>query len=200
MDGSKSAVSMQGSLLVGSVLEHHGVKGMKWGVHHQRELELHSRVANGTGSALDKAAVLSRMSAIDLAKNKGSVVSFAKKKAEKLQAQKERVQSGKATLRDKIELASSYSAEDALRSATNKPRAEHSAMTVEDVLSHHGIKGMKWGVRSASSKAEEHASPDHVTVEAAKAKAASGGVKALSNVELQTIVTRMNLEQQHRNL
>lgn len=72
---------------------------------------------------------------------------------------------------------------------------------VGDILEHHGIKGMKWGVRSASSKAEEHtASPDHLMVQAAKAKAKSGGVKALSNEELQKIVTRLNLEQQHRNL
>ena len=32
---------------VDEFLEHHGVKGMHWGVHHQRNLELHERVAAG---------------------------------------------------------------------------------------------------------------------------------------------------------
>lgn len=75
------------------------------------------------------------------------------------------------------------------------------SLLVGSVLEHHGIKGMKWGIRSASSKAEKGpASPDHLMVQAAKAKAKNGGVKALSNKELQQIVTRLNLEQQHKNL
>jgi hypothetical protein len=41
---------------------------------------------------------------------------------------------------------------------------------------------------------------DHVTVEGHKSVIREGGVKALSNHQLQQVVTRMNLEQQHRNL
>lgn len=60
---------------------------------------------------------------------------------------------------------------------------------------------MKWGVRKSSSSGSEHApSADHVTAEAHKAKIKSSGVKALSNQELQQLVTRMNLEKQHRDL
>ena len=73
------------------------------------------------------------------------------------------------------------------------------ADTLEDVLEHYGVKGMHWGVRKRRSdsgptsadavKAKQHAS----TVQA-------HGTKALTNKELQTLVTRMNLEQQFSTL
>jgi hypothetical protein len=44
------------------------------------------------------------------------------------------------------------------------------------------------------------ASADHLTVEGHKAVVRESGVHALSNHQLQQVVTRMNLEQQHRNL
>lgn len=71
------------------------------------------------------------------------------------------------------------------------------------VLAHHGIKGMKWGVRkgSSSSAGSQHpSSSDHATAQAHLAKIKAGGVKTLSNHELQQLVTRMNLEKQHRDL
>jgi hypothetical protein len=72
------------------------------------------------------------------------------------------------------------------------------------VLEHHGVKGMKWGSRKGGSSAPSHPTPapsaDHIVAEAHKAKIKSGGVKALSNHDLQQLVTRMNLEQQHHNL
>jgi hypothetical protein len=70
------------------------------------------------------------------------------------------------------------------------------------VLEHHGIKGMKWGVRKTSSSegGELKPSADHETVTGYKERASAGGVKNLSNKELQELVNRMNLEQQHRNL
>ena len=67
--------------------------------------------------------------------------------------------------------------------------------TLEETLAHFGIKGMKWGTRR--SQAQLHSpSEDHVNARAASAKAKSGGTKALSNKELQDLVTRMNLEKQ----
>jgi hypothetical protein len=39
-----------------------------------------------------------------------------------------------------------------------------------------------------------------MTVQAYKARVKAGGVKTLSNNELQALVTRSNLEQQHRDL
>lgn len=82
-------------------------------------------------------------------------------------------------------------------------------------LKHYGTKGMKWGVRKAASdavskskarsseKKANRASPnssDHERASTANRKAADGGVKKLSNKELQDAVARMNLEQQYRTL
>jgi nitrogen fixation protein FixH len=69
---------------------------------------------------------------------------------------------------------------------------------VEDfVLKHYGIKGMKWGKRKASS---EPRSSDAEKVTELKARVKKGGTQVLTNQELQALVTRMNLEQQHSRL
>ena len=75
-----------------------------------------------------------------------------------------------------------------------------------DFLAHYGIKGMKWGIRKAdrqarkAKKAQElydNSSEDARAAQDAKRKMGStGSVASLSNKELQTLVTRMNLEQQ----
>lgn len=66
-----------------------------------------------------------------------------------------------------------------------------------DVLAHHGVKGMKWGIR----KAPEHPpSEDHLQAEAHRAKAKSSGIKALSNSELESWNKRRQLEETHKTL
>lgn len=75
------------------------------------------------------------------------------------------------------------------------------AELLENVLAHHGTKGMKWGIRGKRSSTPSHpASEDHTTVQAHQTKAKEGGVKSLSNKELQDIITRKNLEKQHSEL
>lgn len=106
--------------LLGDFLEHHGVKGMKWGVHHQRALELHTRVAEGRGSKLDKAKAFSEMSAIDLAKHKGNVTAYSKERAHNLQAMKDRVNSGNGTAADRVNLLLAKTAGDVVRGARGK--------------------------------------------------------------------------------
>jgi hypothetical protein len=72
-----------------------------------------------------------------------------------------------------------------------------------DHISHHGIKGQRWGIRNDKSAAElgGHTSADAKRAAEAKAKIGSaGGTHALSNKELQDVVTRMNLERQYSNL
>lgn len=70
--------------------------------------------------------------------------------------------------------------------------------TADDVLEHFGVKGMKWGVRKNRSGS---ASEDAQRADAARKKIKTGGgTKALSNKELQDLVTRMNLEQQYKKL
>lgn len=81
---------------------------------------------------------------------------------------------------------------------------DRGATAVDGVLAHYGVPGMKWGVRKASSSvssvvskkksgSSHEVSEDHAKAVAALSKPAS----ALSNTEMQTIITRMNLEKQY---
>lgn len=92
---------------------------------------------------------------------------------------------------------------------------------VANVIAHHGVKGMKWGVhRSARIAAGETVvtqkraggklkvaggkgivvHPDAEKAAVSKQRAKKSGTHALSNKELQDLVTRMNLEQQFSRL
>lgn len=73
--------------------------------------------------------------------------------------------------------------------------------SLEDVLEHYGIKGMKWGVRRGRDVSARHPpSEDYQKVAGKKTVAKTSGTKALSNTELQEVITRMNLEQQYSRL
>ena len=73
--------------------------------------------------------------------------------------------------------------------------------TVDDVLEHYGIKGMRWGVRKAEGKSgPAKVSSDVEAVMKAKDVIRKSGTAGLSNKELQQVVTRMNLENQYSNL
>lgn len=78
-------------------------------------------------------------------------------------------------------------------------------------ISHYGVKGMRWGVRKGDSSvggsglasksvAKPRMSEDAKAVEKAFGKIDRGGTDALSNHELQGLVTRLNLEQQYHRL
>jgi hypothetical protein len=72
---------------------------------------------------------------------------------------------------------------------------------LESILAHHGIKGMKWGVRrSRSSIDSAPASADTKTIDSHKETVKSGGTRALQTHELQALVNRMNLEKQYKDL
>lgn len=73
--------------------------------------------------------------------------------------------------------------------------------TLEEVLEHHGIKGMKWGVRrKRGADGRVDASPDAARAHEYHTTARTKGSHALTNQELQHLVTRMNLEQQYSRL
>jgi 2'-5' RNA ligase len=75
-------------------------------------------------------------------------------------------------------------------------------------LQHYGVKGMKWGVRRADPQPTQAApaqkplpiSADVKSAVNAQRKIAAGGTQALSNQELQGLLTRMNLERQYRTM
>ena len=90
---------------------------------------------------------------------------------------------------------------------------------VETILAHHGVKGMRWGVRRKAtvgaqevivsdrrkklktSGGEGHlAHPDAVRVRTSGQIAKKSGVKALSDKELQDYAKRLTLEQNVKRL
>ena len=97
---------------------------------------------------------------------------------------------------------------------------------VDHILAHHGIKGMKWGVRrgggsksspsEVSVKTRSHeqiktviktkggkglpAHPDAIAARVIQQKLAKSGTHALSNDELQKLNNRLNLEAQTNRL
>lgn len=90
--------------------------------------------------------------------------------------------------------------------------------SLEAVLIHFGIKGMKWGVRrpvgpagivvkgspgkklKTSGGTGQPASEDAVRTATLKQRARKSTTDSLSNKELQDLVTRMNLERQYSSL
>lgn len=87
---------------------------------------------------------------------------------------------------------------------------------VDEVLAHHGVKGMRWGVRRERSSAVSvtqkgkklktkggegrKASADAVKVAQLRQVRKKSGTAALSNEDLQAYTRRLNLEQQVRTL
>ena len=71
----------------------------------------------------------------------------------------------------------------------------------QDFIAHFGTKGMRWGVRKpGTGAASDHVSSDAARAHALKSTVSKHGTSALSNVELQHLVTRLNLEKQHGQL
>ncbi len=66
---------------------------------------------------------------------------------------------------------------------------------IVDFLEHHGVKGMKWGVRNKKSRVKK-LSTDHKTAANLRKKKPH----ELSNKQLQKVNARMNLEQNYRRL
>jgi hypothetical protein len=89
---------------------------------------------------------------------------------------------------------------------------------LDKILSHYGIKGMKWGVVrpigptgvvvtstpgkkvKTSGGTGQPASDDAVKTAALRQRAKKSTTDSLSNKELQDLVTRMNLERQYSTL
>lgn len=70
-----------------------------------------------------------------------------------------------------------------------------------EFLEHFGVKGMRWGVRqSKTDRMHKTGSADFRSASDAGQKAKKQGVHTLSNAELQSLITRMNLEKQYASV
>lgn len=73
--------------------------------------------------------------------------------------------------------------------------------TLEDILEHYGIRGMKWGVRRSRTQIDNSPdSPEHTRARELHAKAKTSGTRKLTNKDLQDLNARLNLEQNFANL
>lgn len=70
-------------------------------------------------------------------------------------------------------------------------------MSLDDVLAHHGIKGMKWGVRRSRSEIDAGASSDAKAAKATGDKIKEHGVASVSNDELKKYLERLDLQQRY---
>lgn len=71
----------------------------------------------------------------------------------------------------------------------------------QDFLEHFGTKGMRWGVRRpGTGTPSTHVSADHLRAQSVNHLVKTHGTKAASNEQLQTLITRLNLESQHARL
>lgn len=99
--------------------------------------------------------------------------------------------------------------------------------TVEDIIAHYGVPGMKWGRRKSSNggssgpssavqdsppkvgrgllgrkvkvRVAKENSPDAVEFKALKLKAKTKGIDSLSNTEVRAVTNRFNLEKNYRD-
>ncbi len=81
-------------------------------------------------------------------------------------------------------------------------------MKTKEVLEHYGTKGMKWGVRKKPGSGVKRKAASKASAKSTKVKKGAEGskkykkssAKSLSNKELQTRVSRLNMEKQYKTL
>jgi hypothetical protein len=187
-------------------IAHFGVKGMHWGIHKSREELLASAKKHD-----EKAVAHYKIAQAHLAANKDLETHGVHAKAFEDHY-------GKGTALQNpglFQLAYGMNKAQAVGQLSEFHRASHNsyirstnrnfkkashlrakaAEMKHSSLEHFGVKGMHWGVRNVNP-----GSADHQRAQDVHHLIKTGGVKSASNQDLQDLVTRLNLEQQHARL
>lgn len=83
------------------------------------------------------------------------------------------------------------------------PEAEEAIMhdsLFEEVIEHVGVKGMKWGVRRSRSARYAAKAEARETRKKSKEPSVKRSIKDMSDDELRSVINRIKLEQEFRNL
>jgi 2'-5' RNA ligase len=143
----------QGAMVVGDILEHHGVKGMKWGIRKNVHPDI-AHIPHGTRKAAQRDAAEHTRAAMFFGEGAGTRRKLIKARVEARKKKDPLYAEAfdhfvKQTNMDKR-------ASQARRERRRKDNSKMAGRLLKDVLlaqsglEHHGVKGMKWGVRRAS--------------------------------------------------
>lgn len=216
-DGSLKSVVTHGQEFV---LAHFGVKGMHWGVRNSRSSGGH------TESRSDYHKRISSEHAAYREKKAADLYALSKQHGDKILIKThlpgdtiptittgtefaKHLEGGHAFNVDRTEVYARQHKDNTPfilegPSSGYKKSARHDALSGDDAeyfLEHFGVKGMHWGVRRpGTGTPSSHVSADHLKAQQVHHLIKQHGVKAASNEDLQTAITRLNLEQQHARL
>lgn len=225
--GKLRAISQHSALdgdQVGEFLEHFGVKGMHWGVRHTRaELEEKATEHEQKSVANAKAALQYQKDHEDLltrgtksdafrrvygnhAHEETNVEFYRKNRQSKAMALQQ-TENNLRMLSNYHTSAANRHSKKAVKIRAQAAKMEHGDIhdEVGEFLEHHGIKGMKWGVRRNGGHPGREGEVHPISADAQKAHHVAQtihqhGTAALSNEDLQHLVNRQRLLQQHAQL
>lgn len=190
-------------------IEHFGTKGMHWGVRHTRE-----ELLSAANKHDERAKASYKVAQAHLAANKDLETHGVHSKAFEDHYGKGVALQNPGLFRlaygmNKAEAVGQLSEfhrayhNSYIRSTNRnfkkaeKLRSKAAGMQHSDefMLEHFGVKGMHWGVRNVNP-----GSADHQRAQQVHGLIKTGGVKSATNQDLQDLITRLNLEQQHARL
>lgn len=223
--------SLKQSAMISQVtdfLAHHGVLGMKWGVHRARSTGARGpsdhKGPSGSKSApaapnvklgkhaakkaAKKAAQIKNVDQqiVDMKKNldllnhnKNIMEGHLKVHGEAGRTLAHPVVRGDLALFNELSLNVTQQQKEIVRMEKFRASLTHSD-EIEEFLEHFGVRGMHWGVRRARTSSPHPSSPEAARARQLHTTARSHGTHSLTNAELQALVQRMNLETQYSNL
>lgn len=102
------------------LLAHYGTKGMRWGVRKQQQLAKATRIAEGTANRRQKVGYALTTPVARLVAGGGNLKKIAKREQNKLEEQKRRIDLGKSTVADKLDIIGQTTIIDVVRAARKK--------------------------------------------------------------------------------